>query len=40
MEAARNIEDLGERLRTLLRSDDRAGRFLWKVFSDLFALLG
>ncbi|HTS46715.1 MAG TPA: 3-hydroxyacyl-CoA dehydrogenase/enoyl-CoA hydratase family protein [Bryobacteraceae bacterium] len=36
VEAARNIEDLGERLRTLLRSDDRAGRFLWKVFSDLF----
>ena len=36
MEAARNIEDLGERLRTLLRSDDRAGQFLWKVFSDLF----
>jgi 3-hydroxyacyl-CoA dehydrogenase len=36
VEVARNIEDLGERLRTLLRSDDRAGRFLWKVFSDLF----
>src|ERR1700686_214679 len=36
VEAARNIDDLGERLRTLLRSDDRAGRFLWKVFSDLF----
>src|SRR3984893_927255 len=36
VEAARNINDLGERLRTLLRSDDRAGRFLWKVFSDLF----
>ena len=36
VEAARNIEDLGERLRTLLRSDDRAGQFLWKVFSDLF----
>ena len=35
-EAARNIEDLGERLRTLLRSDDRVGRFLWKFFSDLF----
>ena len=27
VEAARNIEDLGERLRTLLRSDDRAGQF-------------
>jgi len=36
VEAARNIEDLGERLRTLLRSNDRAGTFLWKVFSDLF----
>ncbi len=36
VEAARNIEDLGERVRTLLRSDDRAGRFLWKVLSDLF----
>src|SRR5450755_209926 len=36
VEAARGIEDLGERLRTLLRSDDRAGRFLWKVMSDLF----
>ena len=36
VEAARNIEDLGERLRTLLRSSDRAGKFLWKVFSDLF----
>ncbi len=36
VDAARNIEDLGERLRTLLRADDRAGRFLWKVFSDLF----
>ncbi len=36
VEAARNIEDLGERLKTLLRSDDRAGRFLWKVLSDLF----
>ncbi len=36
VEAARNIEDLAERLRSLLRSDDRAGRFLWKVLSDLF----
>ena len=36
VEAARNIEDLGERVRALLRSDDRAGRFLWKVLSDLF----
>jgi 3-hydroxyacyl-CoA dehydrogenase len=36
VEAARNIEDLGERVRTLLRSNDREGRFLWKVLSDLF----
>jgi 3-hydroxyacyl-CoA dehydrogenase len=36
VEAARNIEDLGERVRTLLRADDRAGRFLWKVLSDYF----
>jgi 3-hydroxyacyl-CoA dehydrogenase len=36
VEAAKNIEDLGERLRTLLRSSDRAGKFLWKIFSDLF----
>lgn len=36
VEAARNFDDLGERVRTLLRSDDRAGRFLWKVLSDLF----
>ncbi|HTR37682.1 MAG TPA: 3-hydroxyacyl-CoA dehydrogenase/enoyl-CoA hydratase family protein [Bryobacteraceae bacterium] len=36
LEAARNIEDLGERLRTILRTQDRPARFLWKVFSDLF----
>jgi len=36
VDAARNIEDLGERVRTLLRSDDRAGRFLWKILSDVF----
>jgi 3-hydroxyacyl-CoA dehydrogenase len=36
VDAARSIEDLGERVRTLLRSDDRAGRFLWKVLSDYF----
>ena len=33
---ARNIEDLGERLRTLIAAPDRAGSFLWKLFSDLF----
>jgi len=36
VDAARNIEDLGERVRTLLRSDDRSGRFLWKILRDLF----
>jgi 3-hydroxyacyl-CoA dehydrogenase len=36
VDAARNFEDLGERVRTVLRSDDRGGRFLWKVLSDLF----
>src|SRR5271170_2884276 len=36
VDAARNIEDLAERLRTLLRSSDQAGKFLWKVLSDLF----
>jgi 3-hydroxyacyl-CoA dehydrogenase len=35
-EAAKSIEDLSERLRTLVRGKDRAGIFLWKVFSDLF----
>ncbi|MBV9769859.1 MAG: enoyl-CoA hydratase/isomerase family protein [Bryobacterales bacterium] len=36
VEAVRNIEDLGERVRTLLRSNERAGRFLWRILSDLF----
>jgi len=36
VDAANNIDDLGERVRTLLRSSDRAGKFLWKVLSDLF----
>jgi 3-hydroxyacyl-CoA dehydrogenase len=35
-EAAKNIDDLPERLRTLVRGNDRAGNFLWKVFSDHF----
>jgi 3-hydroxyacyl-CoA dehydrogenase len=35
-EMARNIEDLGERLRTLVKGDDRVGTFLWKLYSDLF----
>src|SRR3984885_7559292 len=36
VETARNIEDLGERVRTLLRSDDRPGPFLWKVLRTYF----
>lgn len=36
VEAARNLEDLGERVRALIRADDRAGRFLWTVLSDYF----
>ena len=36
LDAARNIEDLGERLRMLVAAPDRAGSFLWKLFSDLF----
>ncbi len=35
VELARNIDDLGERLRTLVRGSDRAGEFLWTLFSDL-----
>ncbi len=36
VETARNIEDLPERLRTLVKANDRAGEFLWSLFSDLF----
>jgi len=36
VEAARNIEDLPQRLRMLVSAQDRAGTFLWKLFSDLF----
>ncbi len=35
-EAAKSIEDLPERLRTLVSGNDRVGNFLWKVFSDVF----
>lgn len=35
VEAARNIEDLGERLRTLVKGSDRAGEFLRALFNDL-----
>jgi 3-hydroxyacyl-CoA dehydrogenase len=33
---AQSIEDLPQRLRILVRSADRAGSFLWKLFSELF----
>ena len=36
VEAAKVIEDLAERLRALVASNDRAGKFLWKLFSDYF----
>ena len=35
-DAARNVEDLPERLRMMLTAKDRAGDFLWKLFRDLF----
>src|ERR1700722_6781021 len=35
-DAARGIEDLGERLKVLVKGDDRVGTFLWKLYSDLF----
>ncbi|MCC7498879.1 MAG: 3-hydroxyacyl-CoA dehydrogenase/enoyl-CoA hydratase family protein [Bryobacterales bacterium] len=35
-ESARLIEDLPARLRLLLHGEDRAGAFLWKLFSDVF----
>jgi 3-hydroxyacyl-CoA dehydrogenase len=34
VESAKSVRDLGERLRTLLAGQDRAGTFLWKMFSD------
>ncbi len=35
-DAVRGVEDLPQRLRTLIAADDRAGRFLWPLFRDLF----
>jgi len=35
-DAARNIEDLGERLRVLVKGEDRVGSFLWPLYRDLF----
>ena len=34
LEAARNIDDLTERLRTLVYAKDRAGEYLWRTVSD------
>src|SRR5262249_34063924 len=36
VEAARPIDDLGQRLRTLAADNDRAGTFLWTLFRDFF----
>jgi 3-hydroxyacyl-CoA dehydrogenase len=36
VDMARQIEPLHERLRALVSGDDRAGSFLWKLFSDVF----
>ena len=36
IDAAKNIDDVGERLRMLTAAPDRAGHFLWKLLSDLF----
>src|SRR5487761_1915339 len=35
-ETAKSIEDLPQRLRTLVAGTDRVGTFLWKLYSDLF----
>ncbi len=35
LEMARNISDPGERLKSLIYSPDRAGRFIWKTTSEL-----
>ena len=36
LEMVRNLEDPAERLRLLLNSEDRAGRFAWKAMSEVF----
>ena len=36
VEKAQKIEDLGERIRFLIDSDDPAGRFIWETLSELF----
>ena len=35
LDAARGIEELPQRLRALIKGDDRASQFLWKLFRDL-----
>ena len=35
LELAQNIDDAGDRIRFLVRSDDPAGRFLWATISEL-----
>ncbi len=34
VDAVKDIEDVPERLRMLMKADDRAGKFLWNLFSD------
>ena len=36
IETIRNVDDPAERLRLLLNSEDRAGRFAWKALSEVF----
>lgn len=36
VELAQSMEDLSQRLQTLVASPDRAGNFLWKLFSEVF----
>ena len=36
LETIRNVDDPAERLRLLLNSEDRAGRFAWKALSEVF----
>jgi 3-hydroxyacyl-CoA dehydrogenase len=36
VDAARQVEDLGERLRLLVNGQGRVARFLWRLFSDSF----
>jgi len=40
VDALRNIEDLPQRLRALMALTDRAGTFLWRLFSDLVLYSG